>query len=101
MQPSALVCSGESLDREQRVRRFVEQNGITVSSLKFVKVGSFGVGEIDACDGAPGERWHATVNGRRDLVVSIFGCLCCKEDGTTSLAWRRPHWSVNLSRRGR
>ena len=61
---------------------------------------SHGVGEIDACGGAPGESWHCDVRGT-ERVVSVFSCLCCGEDGKTSFNWRGPHWSNYQGRRGR
>jgi hypothetical protein len=42
-----------------------------------------------------------TIRNQGSGEVSVFGCLCCHEDGTTGLEWRGTHWSVNLSRRGR
>jgi hypothetical protein len=48
---------------------------------------------IFACDGAPGENWHCSVNGT-SKPLSIFGCYCCEEDGTSAKVWRGAHWSV-------
>lgn len=96
--PYASVCEGLS-DRDEVVIDFLMNNGRSFTDLgDCFGMGSFGPGAIEACGGAPGERWHCRVNGTSDQV-SVFGCLCCDQDGTTSLDWRGPHWSVNLSRR--
>jgi hypothetical protein len=89
----------ESADRDEVVQEFLMNQGFSFTALGDCRgIASFGGGVIDACDGAPGERWHCRVNGRSD-EVSVFGCLCCDEDGTSGLDWRAPHWSVNLSKR--
>ena len=53
---------------------------------------SFGPNEIVDCDMGPGENWHCQVYGA-PRPLSIFGCFCCEEDGTTSRVWRGAHWS--------
>jgi hypothetical protein len=96
--PYALICEGYQ-DREEVVVDFLMNQGYAFDALGDCwGVGSFEPGAIDACDGAPGERWHCRVKGTAD-EVSVFGCLCCNEDGTTGFEWRGPHWSINLSRR--
>ena len=98
--PSALICT-EGIEREEVVQEFLMNQGYDFDALgDCYGMASFGVGAIDACDGAPGVRWHCRVNGT-PKEVSIFGCLCCKPDGSTGFEWRGPHWSVNLSSRGR
>ncbi|MBE9180039.1 hypothetical protein IQ268_15825, partial [Oculatella sp. LEGE 06141] len=95
--PTFLVCEDE-VDMEEAVVNFLLDQGYGPEDLGDCRgVGSFASGAIDACDAAPGERWHCRVSGGNE--VSIFGCLCCREDGTTSYEWRSPHWSINLSRR--
>jgi len=37
---------------------------------------------IEACDYGPGENWHCRVGGA-STPLSIFGCSCCEEDGTS------------------
>lgn len=49
-------------------------------------------GKIEACNKGPCETWHCTVKGTR-TPLSIFGCYCCEEDGSSSICWRSPHWS--------
>lgn len=98
--PYALICEGYQ-DREEVVVDFLMNEGYDFDALRDCwGLDSFGPDAIDACDGAPGERWHCSVKGMAD-EVSVFGCLCCNEDGTTGLEWRGPHWSINLSRRPR
>jgi hypothetical protein len=104
--PYALLCQ-EPIDLHEVVMNFLLEKGFDFTDILDIQcrgVGSFGPGAIDACVGAPGERWHCRVTARvRGSVqvgeVSVFGCLCCQEDGTTSFEWRGAHWSVNLSRR--
>ena len=98
--PSALTCSVEQPSRQAAVDDFLARMRVKAHNYTWKRMPDFGIGEIDACDGAPGERWHCTINGNPNLVVSVFGCLCCQEDGKTSLAWRGAHWSDNASRRG-
>jgi Domain of unknown function (DUF4157) len=103
--PYALICS-EMIDLEEVVMSFLLTQGISFTDIVVIQcqgVGSFGPGAIDACEGAPGEIWHCrvTIRNQGSGVVSVFGCLCCHEDGTTDFEWRGAHWSVNLSRRGR
>jgi hypothetical protein len=38
--------------------------------------------------------------GLGDERRSVFACLCCNADGTSSYEFTGAHWSVNLSRRG-
>jgi hypothetical protein len=98
MHPYALICD-DYRDMEEVVVELIMRYGYGFEDLGACQgVGSFGEGAIDACDGAPGERWHCRVNRTSD-VVSIFGCLCCQEDGTTSLVWRGEHWSDYMGRR--
>lgn len=99
MHPEAVACEGFS-DIEEVVVDFLMNEGYSYTDLGDCRgIESFDAGVIDACDGAPGERWHCRVNGTPH-EVSVFGCLCCNEDGTSGLDWRGPHWSINLSRRG-
>ncbi|MBD0325584.1 MAG: DUF4157 domain-containing protein [Pyrinomonadaceae bacterium] len=94
--PYALVCE-DYADIEEVAVEFLMSQGYSYFDLgNCWGVGSFGSDEIDACDGAPGERWHCSV-GEEEL--SIFACLCCDEDGTTSFEWRGAHWSIDLSKR--
>ena len=109
--PYALTCE-DYRDMETVVIEFLIEQGYSSNALgKCRFVGAFPAGVIDACEGAPGERWHCQVLGppkpdrrgrpTRKVIgeVSIFGCLCCQEDGTTSFEWRGAHWSINLSNR--
>jgi hypothetical protein len=96
--PYAPPCSG-IFDIEEVAVDFLMRNGYSYSALgDCYGKSSFAPGVIDACEGAPGESWHCRVNGIAN-EISIFGCLCCDEDGTTALEWRGAHWSVNLSGR--
>jgi hypothetical protein len=65
-------------------------------------VSSFGPNVITACAGAPGQSWHCDVSPYTDPIsgrskpggiVSVFGCLCCRADGTVGMEWRPDHWS--------
>lgn len=95
--PTFLSCEDE-IDKEEILVDFLMREGYSFDDLYDCQgIDSFSSGAIDACDGAPGERWHCRSGGG---VISIFGCLCCRADGTVGYEWRRPHWSTNLSRRG-
>jgi len=97
--PSALRCT-EGVEMEEVVQEFLFNQGYGFDALGDCHgMASFGVGAINQCDGAPGVRWHCRVNGTPN-EVSVFGCLCCKPDGSTGYEWRGPHWSINLSSRG-
>jgi hypothetical protein len=97
LHPHALTCS-EYSDRDETVVEFLMSQGLSHHDLLGCEgVASFAPRSIDACDGAPGERWHCSIQGGG--VVSVFACLCCREDGSTSMEWRGPHWSVRLGRR--
>lgn len=109
--PYALTCE-DYRDMEEVVIEFLDREGYSYEDLgECYFVEEFPAGVIEACDGAPGERWHCRVLGppkpdrrgrlKREVIgeVSVFGCLCCQEDGTTSFEWRGAHWSVNLSNR--
>ncbi|HEY5961454.1 MAG TPA: DUF4157 domain-containing protein, partial [Polyangiaceae bacterium] len=101
LHPYANVCDYVLADREEVVIAKLMEEGYSYSDLGECKgVGSFAPGAINACDGAPGERWHCTVKGSNQ-VISVFGCLCCDEDGSTGTNWRGAHISTNLSKRGK
>jgi hypothetical protein len=97
--PFALICEDPPMDRDEVVVDFLINQGRDFSDLGDCRgIDSFGPGEIDACDGAPGERWHCRINGTND-EVSVFACLCCNKDGSTGFEWRGPHWSISQSKR--
>jgi hypothetical protein len=97
LHPSALNCEQNFMDREEVVINFLMSQGYNFTDIGECRgVGSFRENTIDYCLGAPGERWHCDSKGG---VVSVFGCLCCHDDGTTGYMWQGPHWSTNLSRR--
>ncbi|HEX4382597.1 MAG TPA: DUF4157 domain-containing protein [Myxococcales bacterium] len=99
--PTALACEGSFIDRDEAAVDFLFNQGFDFGDLgECHGVSSFGSGVINACSGAPGQSWHCQVRGS-DVPLSIFGCLCCEADGTTSYEWLGPHWSDNQSRRGR
>jgi hypothetical protein len=99
--PNALACDEPPIDMEEAVVDYIMNEGHDFSDLgNCTQVGDFGPGEIDSCNGAPGQRWHCSVSGS-NLPVSIFACLCCNADGSTGFRWEGPHWSVNQSRRGK
>jgi hypothetical protein len=100
MQPSALTCDDTEADREEVVIAFLLDQGYGFTDLGDCHgYTSHGPGDIDACDGAPGETWHCNVKGT-DQVVSVFACLCCDEAGNTSYVWRGAHWSQYQGKRG-
>lgn len=95
--PTALACDEIPIDRDEAVVEFLLRNGFSYEDLGDCQgFSSFSSGEIDACDGAPGEVWHCDVRGS-DRPVSIFGCLCCDAEGATSFTWQAPHWSIPYS----
>jgi hypothetical protein len=99
MQPSALVCDYSEMDRDEVVVAFLIDQGYAASDLADCsRSDTHDVADVSACDGAPGETWHCDVKGT-DNVVSVFACLCCDEDGSTSYVWRRAHWSAYQGRR--
>ncbi len=53
-----------------------------------------GYHNFDDCLGSPGVNWHCSVPGT-EFVVSLSGCLCCNEDGSTGHDWH-PHQSPGL-----
>lgn len=94
--PHSFPCT-DSRSMEEVAVSFIMHAGYAPEDLgECWKMGSFGPQEIEHCDDAPGERYHCSV-GQGD-VVSLFGCLCCQDDGTTSYEWR-PHWSYRASKR--
>jgi hypothetical protein len=98
--PTALHCEDE-IGVEEKVQEFIMNRGYGYEALgKCYGMGS--VPAVEACNGAPGESWHCDVAAHNDpiakvslppRVVSIFNCLCCRQDGTTGLEWRGTHWS--------
>jgi hypothetical protein len=99
--PYAMACDVPVRDREQVVAAFLVQNGYRAEDLeRCVHHDSFLPGRIDDCNGAPGETWHCEVKGMKP-PVSVFGCLCCNADGTTSYQWEGPHISAGGGRSGR
>lgn len=99
--PDAMVCDVPARTREQVVAAFLVRNGYRAEDLTgCVYDDSFPPGRINACNGAPGEIWHCGVKGTT-RVVSVFGCLCCNTDGTTSYQWEGEHFSAGGGRSGR
>ena len=98
--PFAMDCDDpHRVDRDEVVIDFLTNQGYAYDDLGDCwGMGSFPSNTINACMGAPGERWHCRVHGTND-EVSVFGCLCCHPDGSTGFEWHGAHWSVNLSRR--
>lgn len=100
--PYALHC-GDEIEREEVVQEFLERQGYSYESLgECHGESSFVPGKIGECNGAPGESWHCSVHPYFNPItgerkpggeVSIFGCLCCRSDGTTSYEWLGEHWS--------
>lgn len=95
--PTALTCTSLA-DRDEVVALFLLSQGYDVEDLgECTHFQSVAAGVIDACDGAPGVIWHCEVKGS-SRPVSVFGCLCCNADGTSSYEWRNPHWSIPYRR---
>lgn len=104
--PYALTCEDEK-SMEEVVQEFIMRQGYDHESLGNCELDdSHDPGEIDECNGAPGETWHCLVSPYYDPIaehsypggeVSIFSCLCCRTDGTTGFEWRWPHWSPGPS----
>jgi len=100
--PYALTCEDE-VSMEEVVQDFIMRQGYSYESLGNCRgYESHAPGVIHECNGAPGETWHCSVSPYYDEIarrrfpggeVSIFSCLCCRTDGTTSYEWRHPHWS--------
>ncbi|MDC0745363.1 eCIS core domain-containing protein [Polyangium mundeleinium] len=101
--PYAINCETGASNAESSVRRFLASAGhANISRLSCSQNSTFTErDDIMACNGAPGMTYHCIPDGRRDLTVSVFGCQCCDAKGDTSYTWRGPHWSINLSKRGR
>jgi hypothetical protein len=109
--PGAPICEEplrvSSDDRDEIVRRYIagiRRRGRNLSSADLRDCSPVGelipTGVIYDCDNLPAMRFHCRIRGITDQV-SIFGCLCCGPDGQAHYQWSRPHWSENLSRRGR
>jgi hypothetical protein len=63
--PHALKCT-EGVDIEKVVQGFLIDQGFDLQALGDCRrVETFEPGAIDACDAAPGERWHLP-SGRHD-----------------------------------
>jgi hypothetical protein len=89
---TGLRCEDGTTDREEAAVLFLMEHGFKGSDLGDCrKMSSFGAGEIRECSGAPGESWHCRIKGR-DTEFSVFGCVCCHEDGTSGLRWEGAHW---------
>ena len=98
--PGALQCgpfAGGAEAREEAVMMYLLGLGydfIDMLDIHCEKMSDFGPGVIQACGLAPGESWHCTAKLKRgSVVISIFACLCCAEDGSTSWEWRGAHMS--------
>jgi hypothetical protein len=101
MHPGAMFCDPELQNREEVVRRWMARRGLNPDALRSCKLYKhFDPGDIDACEGAPGEDWHCMVRNA-PTIISVFGCLCCAEDGTTNSNWQGVHISDNETKRGR
>ena len=93
--PTFIACDGFRNIYEAAANFLQIQNEIDVD---FDALGecrgrtTFNPNVIEACDHGPGENWHCQVEGAF-TPLSIFGCLCCEEDGTAGHVWRRAHWS--------
>jgi hypothetical protein len=99
MHPGALPCT-DFRDRDEVVVDFLMSQGYPFDALGDCRgMSTFMPETISACGGAPGEVWHCRVNGTPN-EVSVFGCLCCDEEGVTGYEWRGPHWSIHLGRGG-
>ncbi len=107
--PYALICEEQfEIEPEKIVMNFLKKKGIDPNDVLVIscrKFTSFGPGEIDACNQAPGESWHCTaitkVPGSPKPYmreVSLFRCLCCRADGKTAYEWKEPHWSPGPAR---
>lgn len=99
--PGALICT-HARSKEDVARSYIEHAlGWNPASLGDCwGVDSFAPGQIDDCNGAPGERWHCGVDDPEhgSIEISLFGCLCCDENGNSRYQWE-PHQSINVSRR--
>lgn len=99
--PGALPCgpfAGGAEAREEVVMLYLLGLGYDFTDILDIhceKMSDFGPGVIQACGLAPGESWHCIAKLKRgSVVVSIFACLCCAEDGSTSWEWRGAHIST-------
>jgi hypothetical protein len=96
--PGALYCDIDSIERDEAARRELARDR---------DFGSKSLGEgsrhsrftydkdnpIQACGTASGEIWHYAIVGT-SAVLSIFGCVCCKEDGSSGHIWTNAHISA-------
>jgi hypothetical protein len=94
--PTFIPCDG-FLDRDEAVVDFLVNEGRSWQTRFDCRgFASFPPGVISACDGAPGERFHCTLDSGE--VVSVFGCFCCDENGGTGMVYRGAHWSIPMGR---
>jgi hypothetical protein len=101
--PYALHCEDEISMEEQVIAFISDRQGYSYESLgECSGFSSHGPGTISECNGAPGVTWHCNIGPyfnpiskerKPGGVVSIFGCECCRADGTLGMEWRHPHWS--------
>jgi hypothetical protein len=94
--PGFTDCNWENADRDEVLELWGMENGYT-NFRNCAPHRQFPEGIIQACDLGPGQTWHCTatdVDTRRDVIISIFECYCCNEDGESGSDWREPHLSI-------
>jgi hypothetical protein len=95
--PYALHCEDEISMEEQVIAFISDRQGYSYESLgECSGFSSHGPGTISECNGAPGVTWHCNIGPyfnpiskerKPGGVVSIFGCECCRADGTLGREW--------------
>jgi len=92
--PFAISCEEGFTDPYEAAQDFI----LNQTNYSFEDLGdcypfnSHGPNKIAACDGAPGVSHHCRINGTSD-EISVFGCVCCDEEGNSGYTWRGAHLS--------
>jgi hypothetical protein len=94
--PGASECE-DFRSRDDAIRGFLGPGASNIRIGRCTSMGKFTQeDQIAACLDGPGESWHCDVsfmrNGKRQtIVISIFACICCHEDGASGIEWKNPH----------
>lgn len=94
--PGFTDCHWENADRDEVLELWGMDNGYT-NFRNCAPHRQFPEGIIQACDLGPGQTWHCTATDQdtgRDVIISIFECYCCNEEGESGSDWREPHLSI-------
>lgn len=90
--PNAPDCTASHPDRDAVLAQWGLPKGLTdFRDCRIVQ--DWAAGSMIGCDGAPGNIWHCLatdLGSGQDVTVSLYECICCSGDDTSSSAWREP-----------